>query len=578
VILTVAAVPELREQAVAQWQLLPLPNSAFRRLHQADDAEEDQIRFALDAAEFVEQKYPNDPEMLTAAGVYVAASTDLFERKRRPPTLDSTPKGRAAAKAISLLRQANETGGGPTAWAAYSGILVAQATCDRLGAAGVDPEDTEAIAEVEQEIAADVGEHEMTAEHAEPILEALHSWQWADPQNGMPVAIEAYVLYALHRDSEALARWQEASDLPLAANRQAQMLREVIRLLHAMGLPELEAISAAYRAGATATIGSKEVRTCARMAVYEGRLAQMEGRADEAAALWNATVDFGRHMQESADDIISFLVGSAVGGIGASPAWCWVSDRESGVPGGPLLGGRLWYGAQHEFYAAQVGEEADAELRDRLVARMVRSDLIRNCSSGLYPFSEGFFVEFARALILPHHGVGLAGLVAVAILAHLIATLWAWRKGDDIKGPLSPRDGSVGPAWLSEALVLLGSLILYLFSLGEPAMMWVGGAMFCAGFALTVATAIRRRRLRLPRQPWRTEVRRSAPSLAAVGALFYLAVVMIAADVRPKLAREMTAREMARIIELAGDEWHNPSIPPDAWRAEYPPQPPTEEQ
>lgn len=34
--------------------------------------------------------------------------------------------------------------------------------------------------------------------------------------------------------------------------------------------------------------------------------------------------------------------------------------------------------------------------------------------------------------------------------------------------------------------------------------------------------------------------------------------------------------EMAWFVEQLGPQWHNPTIPSDAWRAEYPPEPPSE--
>ncbi len=106
VIVIVAAVPELRRQAIAQCQLVPLPNSPSRRIYQIDEPAPGGRSLALDAARFVELNHPDDPEMLTAAGIYMGTSMKLFERKAGPARPRPRQRQRSAgARAAAAARQ-----------------------------------------------------------------------------------------------------------------------------------------------------------------------------------------------------------------------------------------------------------------------------------------------------------------------------------------------------------------------------------------------------------------------------------------------------------------------------------------
>ena len=133
-----------------------------------------------------------------------------------------------------------------------------------------------------------------------------------------------------------------------------------------MGMPEPEAIITSWSALIFPSFA--RLRSSARIALYEGRLAQMQGRPEDAIRWWNSSIDIARHMEESTDSVIGFLVAAAIGGITGTPVWRWVHDERSGIPDGPLFKGRYFYGHQHAFYVSQVGEAADAELRDGIIA------------------------------------------------------------------------------------------------------------------------------------------------------------------------------------------------------------------
>ena len=298
---------------------------------------------------FVRERYPNDPEMLMAAGLLA--------------------KDKAAS--LGLLKEAAETANTPVAWAAYvSSLLGHVPRYERLGTQGVDPGDPEIVAQAKRDLAERGQPDALTANQVEPLLAALKGWQAADPQNAMPAVLEVFYLYGLHEDAEALERWRFAASLPLVSSRDAESRRPVARLLSRMGMPELEAIERSY--GVRSYVCYPTVRECARIAVYEGRLAQMQGRSADAIAWWDATIAIGHHMQESATHLIDYLVGVAVEGIGAAPTWKWYLGAATGMEDGPLLKGRYFWGRQHEFFVTQVGETADRQVRDDLVLAKVR--------------------------------------------------------------------------------------------------------------------------------------------------------------------------------------------------------------
>ncbi len=111
VLVTVAAVPALHEQARVQWFRL-------RWLCVGSDA--------VGGVRFVDRHCPSDPEMLLASGI------------------GDGPR----------LRRAIEEGAGPTAWVAYVATLP-DIPCIRVGGGGIDPEDKRGIRDMEKLVASD---------------------------------------------------------------------------------------------------------------------------------------------------------------------------------------------------------------------------------------------------------------------------------------------------------------------------------------------------------------------------------------------------------------------------------------
>ncbi len=555
VILVVAAVKPLRDQARVQWamllQLRSPPPSGFPPDPAQSSFTVHLLRpYRERAARFVEQHYPNDPEMLMAAGMLA----------------DDT----------SLLKRAAESGADPVAWSAYGEAVVRDApSYSRLGNWAVDPNDAEAVAQAEREIAESGHPTRLSPEEAEPILAALRRWQQADPDNALPVAIEVRYLYGIHRDDECLPQWERAVRLPAVHGHPTERARAVSRLLVHMGMPEPDAIGASWWAVTFPSFA--RLRDCARIALYEGLLAQMQGRPEDAIRWWNASIDIARHTQESAQTMIGLLVGVAIGGIGTNAVWQWVPDGRSGIPNGPLLGGREFYGRQHHFYVSQVGEAADAELRDGIIAAKVRSRLTRE-----YTGNTGFFAQHLAANRLLASGMLVAaGLLLIFVLFVLTGT-WRRRSADEATG--------LHPAWqiVLSVLVLLPVAVavkmatqipveqVYDFPASQlrPLAGGVALSLWVAALVPLAAAPFSRRPSAKILTAWRGTLRRILPPSLALGALLYLGLGLTAMTMRARWVRDVTkpgVTEMSWLIDRLGPSWHNPTIPPDAYRAQYPP-------
>jgi hypothetical protein len=543
------AVPALRQQL--RLGLSDMRPSTLRQIEQNPEAAADPLLkpYRERAVGFVNQRYANDPEMLMAAAVL--------------------------AQDDDLLKRAAAMGKSPVAWAAYVERLMQTAPgFARIGSSGVDPADAAAVRDEEQRIAESGEPTKLTPEQAEPVLSALRSWQEVDPENALPVALEARFLYGLHQDRDALAVWAQAGRMPEVRSHGLDRARAVARLLTAMGMPKPEAM---VNAGASLLFPSyARLRDNARFAVYEGRLAAMGGDPSTAVTCWQSTIDFGQHMEDSADTLIGFFVASAIQGIGAGPVWQWVPDSRSGIPNGPLFDGRFFWGDRHSLYVEQMGERNDEELRDRLVLTRLRSQATRGHTADL-----GMFESYSHARRFLGFAAAASLVIAVLLATFLIFGSWSRRPADEAT--------RLHPLWqLLLAAVLLAAPIEAVILLSrqppsepqtEAAIAATLGAAL-AGFMLLVlavpalaAVSSRAEGARL-RTAWRGNLRRILPVMIALCAVTLLGLSAHAARLRSQWAEKWSApgvTEMSELIRFLGDKWTNPTIPPDAWRAEYPP-------
>lgn len=497
------------------------------------------------AAAFVEERHPDDPEMVMAAGL-LTGDTDL-------------------------LKRAAETGNTPVAWAAYVEFLMKDGPAfERIGSSGVNPADAEAVAEEEKRLAESGLPDRLTPEQAEPILSALRSWQEADPDNALPVALEPRYLYGLHRDQDALTAWAQAGRMPLVTSHAIDRAKAVDRLLMAVGMPRPEAI--VNSRGSLVFPSYSRLRDNARFAVYEGRLAAMREDPVTAITCWQSTADFGRHMQDSTDSMIGFLVGVAIEGIGASPVWRWVHDDRSGISDGPLFGGRYFWGDQHALYVGHMGEANDQALLDSLILSKVQTQAGREHTRGFDMFEAYFTAAPYLAL-----AAASAGLAALLFVPYLLFGTWS-RHAADSATTLRPFWQLVIAALFLSPIVV-ANVITFRLAVSETS----SSATLIAALAgsvvlIVVIPPLIAIRTRAPgarfRTAWRGNLRRVIPVSIALCALLFLGLSAYTAHIRAQWIATWSApgmTEMSKMIWTLGDKWTNPTIPPDAWRAEHPP-------
>lgn len=557
--IAVTAVPALRALAAT------LPSTLARGL-----------RAHVDTVRFVEQHKPDDPEMLAAAGL-VALSVAATNRADVP----EAERKQARKAGVDVLRRA-AAGGSAAACAAYSGVLLSEAEYEPLGGSTCDLGDPQTIAEVEEKISTARSWVALDESAAEPIISALQGWQQADPDNGLPVALEAKVLYGLADDDEALGLWKRAASLPDVSDRWQERKQAISLLLRRMRFPELEAEAAAWDAMLPTDLHlCEELRTGAAIAYYEGHRARLEGDTREAVARWDASIQLGRRLQASADTERAFLHGLALEGQAASPVWVRRPDERTGVPGGPFEETRYWHGSQHDLYVEQMGEAAGAQLRDRLVAGRVRSQLLRDYlrrGSMDLLFDKIYATWYARELIC------LAGAVIILLAIYAMVSVrgraaadgaisigFGWKAGLTLLSPLVGFGMRTGWAYGRACLDQLRGMDPHPLCFAEY--FWSSVVAIPAAAALLVLepTLYRRRAGARLGAAWRGNVRAAFPVVAAFLALITVVMGILSAPQRSRVATHLKRPELARIAEAIGPEWNEPTIPPDAWRAESPP-------
>jgi hypothetical protein len=443
----------------------------------------------------------------------------------------------------------------------------------RPGNWGFDPSDAEAMEEGRRRDAEAGVPDRLSPGDVAAAMDALRGWEAAEPGNGLPVALEVRCLYGLHRDSDALLRWEEASTLPGISTHAQERLWAVERLLSGMGMHSWDAMYAAY-AVAWELVFPARLRDTARIGLYEGRLARLEGRDEEAVRWWEATVGVGRGMQESAGTLLEHLVGVAMEGIGASEAWQW--DRAAGAADGPLEGGRLFLGPAHEFYVGQAGAAAAHELRDSVVRAKVRSMLIKDYTRRLPAVPDGLM----RPMLLRGLSAVSAALLVMFLVVFGAVSVWARRRADEAT--------RLGWRWGSAAAVLC--LLPFLAAAGALWMGRKGGAEFqtasyasmLGGLALSlvgmiVVPLVVARWSRGPgarlAAAWRGNLRRVLPAAIVVCAVLSLGVGLAGRGAAADWVEQWHSEtEMERVVREIGPEWAEPTIPEDAWRAEPPPE------
>jgi len=270
--------------------------------------------------------------------------------------------------------------------------------------------------------------------------------------------------------------------------------------------------------------------------------------------------------------MIGFLVGVAIEGIGASPVWRWVHDDRSGISDGPLLGGRYFWGKQHALYVEHMGEANDQALLDSLILSRLQTQAGRD-----YTRRSGMFDGYLRASRYLGFATAAAPLAALLFLIHLLFGTWSRRAADEATNLRPVWQLVLGSLFLSP--IVVANVINFRLPVSETS----SSATLIAALAgsvvlIAVIPPLVAIRTRAPgarfRTAWRGNLRRLLPVSIALCSLLFLGLSAYAANLRSQWVAKWSApgmTEMTDMIQTLGDEWTNPAIPPDAHRAQYPP-------
>jgi hypothetical protein len=557
-VVTVAAVPALREQARA------IPPSVVGGLWpEGFFWSPSAVR---EAAAFVDRHYPNDPDMLLAV-----ATLALNTEANWSP--DEPEREQLVRLRRSFLQRAVAEGGTPAAWAAYTELLEVRV---------IRPGDQE---EVRPEPGIPAGSGAAPApDPASPVsdlgppddtLADIRAWRAVDPENALPMALEALKLYGLDKEDQARSLWLAASTKPILSDRWTERTEALSLLWQRMGCPEMESrASAAYVDSSSLRFSLYGLSPPARDGSRAGIEAASQGRTQEAVRLWQATIDLGRHMQMSADTSGEFQTGVSLEQVGADPIWQLHPRYHYGMSNEEERRRSFWYGSHHALYVEQMGEEADAALRDRLVRNRARFFLL----AGPFAADTELSDMQAEAEASLAHFVSLALSTGLLLVLFAIVSLYGRQAAD--------RAADIGLGWRT-ALVLaplpLGYLLLLLLDV-EPSDPWLGartaGPLWVHAAAIPFAVLALSLGSIMYRHPgsagmwavWRGNMRAVLPSVAALVAVYCVVLGLDAAPLRARVTEELRRPKLARVIEELGDRWHDPPIPRDAWRAEHPPE------
>jgi hypothetical protein len=487
----------------------------------------------------------------------------LLEAALQPGT-DLTPGGDA-------LQAAALSSPEPFVRSAATRALLSGVSYGRIELLIIDPSDPERIARARREVAESPSLLDNSLDGAPQLLRALHRWRQADPQNGLPLAVEAWLLFGLHRDQEAVQRWLEASRCQVMSTRAAETHAAARKALERAGAAEPEAGLVALSSDFSLDGFGSPLREAARAFQYEGLLACMQGRQADAARIWQATTDIASKFVAGSDSDIECLLGIAVLGVGISPAWHWYPGRVTGTPEGPLMGGRVFPGSHHATYLSQMGSQADRLARDTLLQAKVRSSMLRD-----YSRLRMADTRYGRAMFL----LSLNALILAQILVLLAAFCFASVRGRRQADAASQLSGLWSTLIAAAAALPVASFGIYsaaavTYAHAPAAVAWlIPYVPLALALSLTlVAAPFRRVGIRRALMAWRGSLRRVLPPAVALLAVAFLVTGALAAQGRAAENaswKQAGWTEMGRLVRHFGDRWEHPTIPQDAWRDEQP--------
>jgi hypothetical protein len=284
-------------------------------------------------------------------------------------------------------------------------------------------------------------------------------------------------------------------------------------------------------------------------------------------------------MQMSTDSWGGFQTGVSLEQAGADPIWHLHPKYHIDMSDEERRRRSFWYGSHHALYVEQMGEEADEALRDHLLRSRAQYLLL----TGPFSYDRDFSDMQQEAEAWRAHFVSLALSTGLLLALFVVLSVYGREAAD--------RAADVGLGWRA-ALILaplpLGYLLLLLLDV-EPFDPWLGARttwpLWVHAAAIPFAVLVLSLGSVMYRHPgsagmwavWRGNMRAVLPSVAALLAVYCVALGLDAAPVRAKATEELRRPELARVIEELGHRWHDPPIPRDAWRAEYPPEQTTDD-
>lgn len=269
-----------------------------------------------------------------------------------------------------------------------------------------------------------------------------------EPDNPFPYYLLANVLFAQHKDEEALLNLKEAMEKENYDSHRRDALIAQRRLLKMAGLPSLESRQAiSHRFFSSSLMKCRQV---ARIARWLGKEFEERGKAGKAIdAYWNL-IQMGKRMREDSSDLIESLVGTAVEQIGAS-AYQPTKEEMKTIPGSM----KKWeYGAKlaHEHLKNYLEQNRREDLAKQLIPQMQES---RKWHEKVRKWSQGFrqrqgFLPYMFSFL---DTVILAQLLIVGAFLLLISLV----KRGEIESPISRKKRWF---WICLSLSLIPSLIL----------------------------------------------------------------------------------------------------------------------
>jgi len=137
-----------------------------------------------------------------------------------------------------------------------------------------------------------------------------------EPDNPFPHYLLADVLFAQHKDAEALLNLKEAMGKKNYDSHWRDALIAQLRLLKMAGLPSLESRQAiSHRFFSSSLMKCRQV---ARIARGIGKEFERRGESGKAIDTYWGLIQMGKRMREDSSNIIESLIGTAVESIGAS--------------------------------------------------------------------------------------------------------------------------------------------------------------------------------------------------------------------------------------------------------------------